>query len=137
MRWGGRWEEGSGWRTFVNPWLIHVNVWQKPLQYCKVISLQLIKINQKKKKKSPLGEKKKSPLGCAHIASERTSAYQRTYPSKKLTWMPKNQQWAWIQILIYGFSLNIQSAWNFPNHQTVIFILHHLCQTLFTVTSLC
>ena len=26
-----------------NPWLIHVNVWQKPLQYCKVISLQLIK----------------------------------------------------------------------------------------------
>ena len=33
----------------VNPWLIHVNVWQKPLQYCKVISLQLIKINEKKK----------------------------------------------------------------------------------------
>ena len=31
-----------------NPWLIHVNVWQKPLQYCKVISLQLIKINEKK-----------------------------------------------------------------------------------------
>ena len=28
----------------VNPWLIHVNVWQKPLQSCKVISLQLIKI---------------------------------------------------------------------------------------------
>ena len=27
--------------------LIHVNVWQKPLQYCKVISLQLIKINEK------------------------------------------------------------------------------------------
>ena len=25
----------------LNPWLIHVNVWQKPLQYCKVISLQL------------------------------------------------------------------------------------------------
>ena len=25
----------------VHPWLIHVNVWQKPLQYCKVISLQL------------------------------------------------------------------------------------------------
>ena len=32
----------------VNPWLIRVNVWQKPLQYCKVISLQLIKINEKK-----------------------------------------------------------------------------------------
>ena len=27
----------------VYPWLIHVNVWQKPLKYCKVISLQLIK----------------------------------------------------------------------------------------------
>ena len=33
------------------PWLIHVNVWQKPLQYCQVISLQLIKINGKNKKK--------------------------------------------------------------------------------------
>ena len=49
MRWGGRWEEGSGWGTQVNPWLIRVNVWQKPLQYCKVISLQLIKINGGKK----------------------------------------------------------------------------------------
>ena len=28
---------------------IHVSVWQKPLQYCKVISLQLIKINGKEK----------------------------------------------------------------------------------------
>ena len=43
----GRWEWGSGWGIHVYPWLIHVNVWQKPLQYCKVISLQLIK---KKKK---------------------------------------------------------------------------------------
>ena len=32
----------------VTPWLIHVNVWQNPLQYCKIISLQLIKINEKK-----------------------------------------------------------------------------------------
>ena len=53
MGWRGRWEGGSGWGTHVNSWLIHVNVWQKkPLQYCKVISLQLIKINGKKKKKS-------------------------------------------------------------------------------------
>ena len=49
MGWGGRWEGVSGWGTHVNPWLIHVNVWQKPLQYYKVISLQLIKINEKKK----------------------------------------------------------------------------------------
>ncbi|KAB0346068.1 hypothetical protein FD755_024284, partial [Muntiacus reevesi] len=33
MGWGGRWEGGSGWGTHVNPWLIHVNVWQNPLQY--------------------------------------------------------------------------------------------------------
>ena len=49
--WGG---EGGGRgiqdgeHVYVYPWLIHVNVWQKPLQYCKVISLQLIKINGKK-----------------------------------------------------------------------------------------
>ena len=54
MGWGGRWEGGSGWGMHVNPWLIHVNVWPKPLQYCKIISLQLIKINEKNKK-----EKKK------------------------------------------------------------------------------
>ena len=30
------------------PWLIPVNVLQNPLQCCKVISLQLIKINEKK-----------------------------------------------------------------------------------------
>ena len=24
-------EGGTGWETHVNPWLIHVNVWQKPL----------------------------------------------------------------------------------------------------------
>ena len=40
-------EEGSGWGTHVDPWLIYVNVWQKPIQYCKVISLQLILINEK------------------------------------------------------------------------------------------
>ena len=51
MGWEERREGGSGWGTHVNRWLIHVNVWQKPLQYCKVISLQLIKINEKKKEK--------------------------------------------------------------------------------------
>ena len=49
MGWGGRQEGGSGWGTHVNPWLIHVSVWQKPLQYCKVISLQLIKKKKEKK----------------------------------------------------------------------------------------
>ena len=48
--WRGRWERGSGWGIHVNPWLIHVNVSQKPLQYCKVISLQLIKFTNTLKK---------------------------------------------------------------------------------------
>ena len=51
VRWRGRWEGGSEWEIDANPWLTHVNVWQNPLQYCKVISLQLIKINGKKEKK--------------------------------------------------------------------------------------
>ena len=50
MGWRGRREGGLGWGN-VNPWLIHINVWQKPLQYCKVISLQLIKINGGEKNK--------------------------------------------------------------------------------------
>ena len=49
--WDGEGSGGSGWGTHVNPWLIHVNVWQKPLPYCKIISLQLIKINERKKKR--------------------------------------------------------------------------------------
>ena len=59
MGWRGRREGGRGWGTHVNPWLVHVNVWQKPLQYCKVISLQLIKINGKTKqnKKNPPKQK--------------------------------------------------------------------------------
>ena len=47
MGWAGRWEEGSGGGTHVHPWLIQVNVWQKPPQYCKVISFQL-KLKKKK-----------------------------------------------------------------------------------------
>ena len=40
------WDEEEGGRgvqdgEHVHTWLIHGNVWQKPLQYCKVISLQL------------------------------------------------------------------------------------------------
>ena len=38
MECGGRWEGGSGWGTHVHSWLIDVNKWQKPLQYCKVAS---------------------------------------------------------------------------------------------------
>ena len=50
MRWdevGCRREAHEG-GTYVHQWLIHVNVWQKPAQYCKAIILQL-KINTFKK----------------------------------------------------------------------------------------
>ena len=55
LGWGGWWEGASGWGTHVNPWLIHVNVCQKSLQYCKIISLQLIKINEIKIKNKICG----------------------------------------------------------------------------------
>ena len=40
---------GIGMGNTCKSMLIHVTVWQKSLQYCKVVSLQLIKINEKKK----------------------------------------------------------------------------------------
>ena len=51
------WDNPEGWdgegcrrgvedgRTHVHLWLIHVDAWQKPPQYCKVIILQLKLIN--------------------------------------------------------------------------------------------
>ena len=71
MRWGGRREGGLGWGTHVNPWLIHVNVWQKPLQYYKVISLQLIKINgnNNNNKVSPVYNRSHSGWG-PHLLGE-------------------------------------------------------------------
>ena len=40
---GGRGVQDGG--THVYLWLIHVDVWQKPSQYCKVIMLQSKQIN--------------------------------------------------------------------------------------------
>ena len=71
---GGR--GGSGWGTHVNPWLIHVNVWQKPLQYCKVNSLQLIKINEKKKANKQEGPKEVGPsVSCCPDAKIKTKKF--------------------------------------------------------------
>ena len=43
--WGGRWEGGSrgiGYiYIYIYLWVIHADVWQKPIQYCKAIILQL------------------------------------------------------------------------------------------------
>ena len=46
----------------VTPWLIDVNVWQNPLQYCEVVGLQLIKINEKKNLVFKLSEAWKAVL---------------------------------------------------------------------------
>ena len=70
IRWRGRWEGGSGRGTHVNPWLIHVNVWQNPLQHCKVISLQLIKINEKKKTHTAKAEQSL----CSFFASQQKNS---------------------------------------------------------------
>ena len=72
MGWGGKWEGGSGWGTHVHPWLIHVNVWQKPPQYCKVISLQLkfkkIKIKKLHTREGDGQEVQKEGVICIHMA---------------------------------------------------------------------
>ena len=40
--------------TYVYLWLIHVDVWQKPTQYCKASILQL-KINKLREEKKAMG----------------------------------------------------------------------------------
>ena len=52
-------EVQEGGDTYVDLWLIHVDVWQKPTQYCQAIILQL-KINTFKiEKKIYVGEGKR------------------------------------------------------------------------------
>ena len=67
IRWRERWEGGSGGGIHVTPWLIHVNVWQNPLQCCEVISLQLIKINGKKIGDLDYQKKKKKTRTLSYI----------------------------------------------------------------------
>ena len=52
MGWGGRCGGIQDRGTQVYLWLVHVHVWSKPPEYCKVVSLQLNKLLKKKKKKS-------------------------------------------------------------------------------------
>ena len=46
MVWGGRREEGSGWRTHVYLWQIHFDIWQN--QY-NIVKLNKIKLKKKRK----------------------------------------------------------------------------------------
>ena len=83
---GGR----IGMGKHVNPWLIHVNVWQKPLQYCNVISFQLIKINRKKIKKKKKKRQRNQRSNCQYPLDHRKSkrVQKKTSISALLT-MPK------------------------------------------------
>ena len=70
--------ELSSFLIHVNPWLIHDNVWQKPLQYCKVISLQLIKINGRKNNKIKyiqMQKKKKTMSVCLSLSLLESKCY--------------------------------------------------------------
>ena len=76
--WRGRWEGGSGWGIHVTTWLIHVSIWENPLQYCQVISLQLIQINEKKKNWS--SRRGRRWIGCEEGVKEaRTVTQQATF----------------------------------------------------------
>ena len=49
---GLEWEVGGSFKregSYVYLWLIHVDIWQKPIQYCKAIIFQSKISNQKKK----------------------------------------------------------------------------------------
>ena len=54
--------------THVHPLLIHVNLWQKPPQYCKVISLQL-KLKKKKRSTSQVFCRMSRHLGLCDVFS--------------------------------------------------------------------
>ena len=97
---------GSGWGAHVHPWLIHVNEWQKPPQYCKVISLQL------KKKKAFSLEEKLWPTR-RHIKK------QRHYFADKV---PPSQSYGFSSSHIWMWELDYQESWALKNwcFQTVV-----------------
>ena len=43
---GGRWRVQDG-GTRVHPWLIHVDVWQKPSQYCNYPPIKIINFQKR------------------------------------------------------------------------------------------
>ena len=74
MGWGG---EGCG--THIHPWVIRVNVWQKPPQYCKVISLQL-----KKEKKNVACSLKCTGEPIFKTLTFKSVAFSHSYRDKKV-----------------------------------------------------
>ena len=111
---GGCDEEGCGrgswWRTYVHPWLIHVNVWQKPPQYCKVISLQLIwKV------------KVKSLSHVRLFVTTWTVAYQAT-PSMGFS---RQEYWSGLPFLLQGIFPTQGSNLGFLHCRKMLYRLSH------------
>ena len=82
-------ERGEGFRmgntcTPMIRGLIHVNVWQKPLQYCKVISLQL-KFKKKRIKYGGKAKKIKYKKGQRKLLTQTSEGGQRMLPLTSLS----------------------------------------------------
>ena len=78
---------------------IHVNVWQKPLQYCKVLSLQLIKINEKKKENN------------GHNISYISPPLESGLTLRLLVTDKCGEKWV-VQLWPYAWQLMLSLSWN-------------------------
>ena len=65
-----------------HPWLIHVNVWQKPPQYCKVISLQI----KHKNKLIALHVPFYSPHSSTYVTNKSPFSHISLKETEKVTW---------------------------------------------------
>ena len=84
----------------MDPWLIHVNVLQNPLQYCKVISLQIIKKKRKKKERGVIqgsinsweerGVNECKGMKPSWKASSRSRNVSTMFPSILRLWAPQS-----------------------------------------------
>ena len=100
--WRGRWEGRSEWRIHVTPWLIHVDVWQNPLKCCEVISLQLIKINEKKKNKN--SKKKKTQSGNLDIFPHPNSSISSQFQRKVFPVVHSSAEVLWQFTILSGIA---------------------------------
>ena len=124
MGWGRRGEEGSGWGTHVHPWLIHVNVWQKPLQYCKVLaakSLQSCPTLWDPTDGSPPGP----PI--PGILQARTLEWVAISFSNAWKWKVKVKSLSRVRLLATPWTAAYQAplTWDFPRKSTGVGC-HHL-----------
>ena len=120
--WRGSWERVSGWGIHVTPCLIHVNVWQNPLKCCEVISLQLIKINERNKKQSHDFPDKGQSSQIYGFSSSHVLMWELDY---KESWKPDN--WCFWTVVL---GKTLENPWdckeiklvNLKGNQSWIFI---------------